>query len=82
MNWSTRSRQAAAEDHSVAPIMVAHVVKTAQAAIEESRALGGGPRMPRPYRGGGQVPRQPEAGAVRLPVNARSDRCDAGRGEA
>ena len=32
--------QAAAEDHSTAPIMVAHVVKTAQAAVEESRALG------------------------------------------
>jgi nitrite reductase/ring-hydroxylating ferredoxin subunit len=30
----------AAEDHSVAPIMVAHTVKTAQAAIVESRALG------------------------------------------
>jgi hypothetical protein len=35
--------RAAAEDHSVAPIMVAHVVKTAQAAIEESRALGDRP---------------------------------------
>lgn len=35
--------KAAAEDHSVAPIMVAHVVKTAQAAIEESRALGEAP---------------------------------------
>ncbi|HYT30680.1 MAG TPA: hypothetical protein VEN82_07865, partial [Actinomycetota bacterium] len=35
--------KAAAEDHSVAPIMVAHVVKTARAAIEESRALGDGP---------------------------------------
>jgi nitrite reductase/ring-hydroxylating ferredoxin subunit len=35
--------KAAAEDHSVAPIMVAHVVKTAQAAIEESRALGDAP---------------------------------------
>jgi nitrite reductase/ring-hydroxylating ferredoxin subunit len=35
--------RAAAEDHSTAPIMVAHVVKTAQAAVEESRALGGGP---------------------------------------
>ena len=34
--------QAAAEDHSTAPIMVAHVVKTAQAAVEESRALGDG----------------------------------------
>ncbi len=32
--------EAAAEDHSTAPIMVAHVVKTAQAAVEESRALG------------------------------------------
>src|SRR5262249_42381980 len=32
--------QAAAEDHSTAPIMVAHVVKTAQAAVAESRALG------------------------------------------
>jgi nitrite reductase/ring-hydroxylating ferredoxin subunit len=34
--------RAAAEDHSVAPIMVAHTVKTAQAAIVESRELGGG----------------------------------------
>ena len=33
--------RAAAEDHSTAPIMVAHVVKTAQAAVQESRALGG-----------------------------------------
>jgi hypothetical protein len=33
--------RAAAEDHSVAPIMVAHTVKTAQAAIMESRSLGG-----------------------------------------
>jgi hypothetical protein len=32
--------KAAAEDHSTAPIMVAHVVKTAQAAVGESRALG------------------------------------------
>ena len=35
--------RAAAEDHSVAPIMVAHSVKTAQAAIVESRALGDEP---------------------------------------
>jgi nitrite reductase/ring-hydroxylating ferredoxin subunit len=35
--------RAAAEDHSVAPIMVAHTVKTAQAAIVESRALGDEP---------------------------------------
>jgi nitrite reductase/ring-hydroxylating ferredoxin subunit len=35
--------RAAAEDHSTAPIMVAHVVKTAQAAVQESRALGEGP---------------------------------------
>jgi nitrite reductase/ring-hydroxylating ferredoxin subunit len=34
--------QSAAEDHSAAPIMVAHVVKTAQAAVSESRALGDG----------------------------------------
>lgn len=33
--------RAAAEDHSTAPIMVAHVVKTAQAAVSESRALTG-----------------------------------------
>ncbi len=33
--------QAAAEDNSVAPIMVAHTVKTARAAIVESEALGG-----------------------------------------
>jgi nitrite reductase/ring-hydroxylating ferredoxin subunit len=35
--------RAAAEDHSVAPIMVAHTVKTAQAAIVEGRALGNQP---------------------------------------
>ncbi|HEY1320187.1 MAG TPA: hypothetical protein VGF32_08060, partial [Streptosporangiaceae bacterium] len=35
--------KAAAEDHSTAPIMVAHVVKTAQAAVQESRALGARP---------------------------------------
>ena len=35
--------RAAVEDHSVAPIMVAHVVKTAQAAIAESTALGEAP---------------------------------------
>ncbi len=35
--------RAAAEDHSTAPIMVAHVVKTASAAVQESRALGDGP---------------------------------------
>ena len=40
--------QAAAEDHSTAPIMVAHVVKTARAAVEESRALGGGPESAEP----------------------------------
>lgn len=40
--------QAAAEDHSTAPIMVAHVVKTAQAAVEESRALGPGPGTTEP----------------------------------
>jgi nitrite reductase/ring-hydroxylating ferredoxin subunit len=40
--------QAAAEDHSTAPIMVAHVVKTAQAAVAESRALGPGPRSAEP----------------------------------
>jgi nitrite reductase/ring-hydroxylating ferredoxin subunit len=34
--------RAAAEDHSVAPIMVAHTVKTAHASIVESRALGDG----------------------------------------
>jgi hypothetical protein len=40
--------QAAAEDHSVAPIMVAHVVKTARAAVDESRALGEGPEATEP----------------------------------
>ncbi len=40
--------QAAAQDHSTAPIMVAHVVKTAQAAVAESRALGEGPDSARP----------------------------------
>ncbi len=40
--------QAAAEDHSVAPIMVAHVVKTARAAVDESRALGECPEATEP----------------------------------
>jgi nitrite reductase/ring-hydroxylating ferredoxin subunit len=40
--------RAAAEDHSTAPIMVAHVVKTARAAVEESRALGDGPGSSEP----------------------------------
>jgi nitrite reductase/ring-hydroxylating ferredoxin subunit len=40
--------KAAAEDHSTAPIMVAHVVKTAQAAVAESRALGPGPGSSEP----------------------------------
>src|SRR5215469_312984 len=40
--------RAAAEDHSTAPIMVAHVVKTAQAAVEESRALGDGEQSAAP----------------------------------
>jgi hypothetical protein len=40
--------RAAAEDHSTAPIMVAHVVKTARAAVEESRALGSGPESAEP----------------------------------
>ena len=38
--------RAAAEDHSVAPIMIAHTVKTAQAAIVESRELGADERAP------------------------------------
>jgi hypothetical protein len=40
--------RAAAEDHSTAPIMVAHVVKTAQAAVAESRALGERPGSAEP----------------------------------
>src|SRR5579859_1279733 len=40
--------QAAAEDHSVSAIMVAHVVKTARAAVDESRALGPGPQALEP----------------------------------
>jgi nitrite reductase/ring-hydroxylating ferredoxin subunit len=40
--------KSAAEDHSTAPIMVAHVVKTAQAAVSESRALGSGPHAAEP----------------------------------
>jgi nitrite reductase/ring-hydroxylating ferredoxin subunit len=40
--------QVAAEDHSATPIMVAHVVKTAQAAVAESRALGQSPDSVRP----------------------------------
>jgi nitrite reductase/ring-hydroxylating ferredoxin subunit len=40
--------QAAVEDHSAVPIMVAHVVKTARAAVEESRALGDVPGATEP----------------------------------
>jgi nitrite reductase/ring-hydroxylating ferredoxin subunit len=40
--------RAAAEDHSTAPIIVAHVVKTARAAVEESHALGDGPQSAEP----------------------------------
>jgi nitrite reductase/ring-hydroxylating ferredoxin subunit len=40
--------KSAAEDHSTAPIMVAHVVKTAQAAVSESRALGNTPHAAEP----------------------------------
>ncbi len=40
--------QAAAEDHSVSPIMVAHAVKTACAAVGESRALGQAPGAAEP----------------------------------
>ncbi|HEY2550651.1 MAG TPA: Rieske 2Fe-2S domain-containing protein [Streptosporangiaceae bacterium] len=40
--------RAAGEDHSTAPIMVAHVVKTAQAAVQESRALGDRPGSAEP----------------------------------
>jgi nitrite reductase/ring-hydroxylating ferredoxin subunit len=40
--------RAAGEDHSAVPIMVAHVVKTAQAAVQESRALGDGPGSAEP----------------------------------
>jgi hypothetical protein len=40
--------KSAAEDHSTAPIMVAHVVKTAQAAVSESRALRNGSHAAEP----------------------------------
>jgi hypothetical protein len=40
--------QAAAEDHTGAPILVAHVVKTAQAAVAEGRALGETPGSAEP----------------------------------
>lgn len=55
--------RAAAEDHSVAPIMVAHTVKTAQASIVESRALG-------EERGG----RAPIAAAARFLASPKRER--------
>jgi nitrite reductase/ring-hydroxylating ferredoxin subunit len=55
--------RAAAEDHSVAPIMVAHTVKTAQAAIAESRALGGDRRA-----------RAPMAAAARFLASPKRER--------
>jgi len=55
--------RAAAEDHSTAPIMVAHVVKTASAAVEESRALGAGPAA-----------REPIAAAARFLASPKRER--------
>lgn len=55
--------QAAAEDNSVAPIMVAHTVKTARAAIVESEALGGL-----------QSGRQPIAAAARFLASPKRER--------
>ena len=55
--------RAAAEDHSVAPIMVAHTVKTAQAAIMESRSLGGTPGN-----------REPMAAAARFLASPKRER--------
>ena len=55
--------KAAAEDHSVSPIMVAHVIKTARAAVEESRALGGGP-----------VSGEPVAAAARFLASPKRER--------
>ena len=55
--------RAAAEDHSVAPIMVAHTVKTAHAAIAESRTLAGSP--------GG---RAPMAAAARFLASPKRER--------
>jgi hypothetical protein len=40
--------QAAAQDHATAPIMVAHVMKTAQAPVSESRSVGNGPHTAEP----------------------------------
>jgi nitrite reductase/ring-hydroxylating ferredoxin subunit len=55
--------RAAAEDHSVAPIMVAHTVKTAQASIVESRALGAGAQA-----------RAPMAAAARFLASPKRER--------
>jgi nitrite reductase/ring-hydroxylating ferredoxin subunit len=55
--------RAAAEDHSTAPIMVAHVVKTARAAVEESRALGAG-----------QAGTEPIAAAARFLASPKRER--------
>ena len=55
--------QAAAQDHSTAPIMVAHVVKTARAAVEESRALGAG-----------RAAREPIAAAARFMASPKRER--------
>src|SRR6185437_3109771 len=58
--------QAAAEDHSTTPIMVAHVVKTAQAAVSESRALG--------KSGAGQDSARPMAAAARFIASQKRER--------
>jgi hypothetical protein len=55
--------RAAAEDHSVVPIMVAHVVNTARAAVDESRALGDGPAA-----------REPIAAAARFLASPKRER--------
>jgi nitrite reductase/ring-hydroxylating ferredoxin subunit len=60
--------QAAAEDHSTAPIMVAHVVKTAQAAVQESRALGAA------AGGDGPGTAEPIAAAARFLASPKRER--------
>ncbi len=74
--------RAAAEDHSTAPIMVAHVVKTAHAAVSESRSLAGDQGAVEPIAGRRAVPRQPEEGEIRAPVHARCDHNPARRAQA
>jgi nitrite reductase/ring-hydroxylating ferredoxin subunit len=69
--------RAAAQDHSVAPIMIAHTVKTAQASIVESRALGEGRQARAPMASTARFLASPKR--ERFVYQARSRPCPSSR---